>query len=223
MASLNCQVAVYCLLCFAAVLAAPPKYVYRADFRPPEKIFSNGFQALGNNANLDDHVTGVSCSSSYHNSAFVATTSSKEFAVAWGRDRTAVNCKSLGEYVYVYTIRATDNFYDAHESLLEAYHNTGDSNYQVLAERFRSQHEWLAYNGIPNNQVKDVDMYKRPGGSENMIFLHSQHNQFYVDAQSHGNPHPFQISGRATISNWILRTKYVSTSYSTLAMIVAID
>ena len=91
MASFSCQAAVYCLLCFAAVLAAPPKYVYRADFRPPEKIFSNGFQALGNNANLRSHVGGYSCSyCKGNNSAFVATTSEKDFAIAWGRDRSTL-------------------------------------------------------------------------------------------------------------------------------------
>ena len=210
-----CCIAFYCgLLCCTAVLANPSKYVYRSDFRSPDEIFRNGFRPLGNNDDLKDHVTGASCNTGNRNTAFVATSTSEQFAINWGRDRTVVNPDE--RYIYVYRIRATGNFYDVYQSLLQAYRNTGDTMYQALANHYQYQQEWVAFNGVTANQVEQVDVYGRPDRNGHMPLIRSQTNPHYVDSQSHGNPDPYPISGQAATTNWLLRSSlaYLTACFS---------
>ena len=193
-----CCLQLYC----TPVLANPPKHVYRSDFRSPDDIFTNGFKKLGDNDDLNDHVTGASCYTGNQNTAFVATSESEQFATNWGRDRTVVNPDE--SYVYVYRIRATGNFYDVYQSLLQAYRITGDSLYQALASHYEYQQEWVAFNSITANQIERVDVYGRPGPDGNMPLIRRQTNPNYVDSQSHGNPDPYPISGPAPTTNWLL-------------------
>ena len=90
-----------------------PKFVYRADFRSAAMIFESGFPNLGDNINMIEQVTGVSCShGSSPSTAFVATTSEEAFAEQWGGDQLWLDRYKAGPNVQIFKIRATHNFYD---------------------------------------------------------------------------------------------------------------
>ena len=116
---LNSLPSISAIVCFLTapslqtVEETPANFVYRTDFRDPQIIIANGFKCFGNNKKLLEHVDGVSCSKgTTQNSAFVATSSSEEFARRFGANLlwAAANKRP---YFYVYKIRATKNFYSA--------------------------------------------------------------------------------------------------------------
>ena len=75
---------VLCFLLLSEVVQAtdpPPSIVYRMDYRNPADIFARGFEPLGDNDSLEDHMGGLSCRTGTSTTAFVATTSSEEFAI----------------------------------------------------------------------------------------------------------------------------------------------
>lgn len=193
----------FCLLCCClTALANPPKFVYRADFRDPNTIFSDGFKPHGNNVDLKQHVTGASCNNRPGaNSAFVATTENQNFAINWGRDRAGAN--SLRKY-YVYTIRATGNCYSCIASLREALNRTGDQDYAALIDHYQYQEEWLALNGTTFNEVQKVDVYEWNGS----VFANTgtSNNPSYIDLNTQGNPNPFPTVGNAPCTQWLLRS-----------------
>ena len=180
---------VLCFLLLSAVVQAvdpPPIFVYRMDYRNPDVIFARGFEALGDNDSLYDHVSGGSCRTGTSTTVFVATTSDKTFAVNWGRDRFCLHNKAT-EF-YVYKIRATENFYSAEASL----RNTGESKSIELADHYKKQKEWLAVGGVPASQIKMADVYKTPDKSGKVVHLRSEMNDNYDETiQGSGNPEPY--------------------------------
>lgn len=136
-------------------------------------------------------MTGCSCRTGAGSTAFVATTANEQFAKNWGRDRIVIQPQATARY-YVYKIRATGNFYDAAESLHEAYRATGDRNYLTDADHYGYQQEWLAYGGIPAEQVEQATAYGRPDRGGNVPRFNTVHNRNYIDANTRGNPAPFQ-------------------------------
>jgi pertussis toxin subunit 1 len=170
-------------------------FVYRSDYRKPADIFVKGFEALGDNDSLEDHVMGSSCRTGTSTTAFVATTSSETFAVNWGRDRAIIH--SGASEFYVYKMRATENFYSAGASLREAYRKTGDSKYVALADHYEYQKEWLAVGGVPASQVEMADVYSTPDKSGNVVRIRSEVNPNYDRTiEGSGNPKPYIPKGQ---------------------------
>ena len=152
---------VLCFLLLSAVVQAvddPPKFVYRMDFRGPDIIFDKGFQPLGDNDNLYQHVNGDSCNSGTADTAFVATTSDKQFAMDWVKNSFCSKKRETADKYYVYTIQATKKFYNAHASLLK----TGEKKNRELANRFKNENEWLAFEGVPAKRIQKADIYSIP-------------------------------------------------------------
>ena len=194
------QVVLCCCLLFSAVVKAedpPPMFVYRSDYRKPADIFAKGFEALGDNDSLEDHVSGSSCRTGTSTTAFVATTASENFAISWGRDRAILH--SAATEFYVYKMRATENFYSAGASLREAYRKTGDEKYEALANHYEYQKEWLAVGGVPSSQIEMADVYSTPDKSGNVVRLRSEVNSNYDRTiQGSGNPKPYIPKARPT-------------------------
>ena len=191
---------VLCFLLLSAVVQAtdpPPIIVYWMDYRNPADIFARGFEALGDNDSLEDHVNGKSCKTAHGTSttAFVATTSSKQFAIDWGRDRAFLH-PGATEF-YVYKMQATENFYSAGASLREASRRTGESKYVALADHYDYQKEWLAVGGVPTSQIEMADAYSTPDKSGKVVHLHSEMNPNYDRTiWGSGNPRPYIPKGQ---------------------------
>ena len=180
---------VLCFLLLSAVVQAtdpPPIFVYRMDYRNPDVIFARGFEALGDNDSLYDHVSGASCKTGTSTTAFVATTSDETFAINWGKNRFCLHNKAT-EF-YVYKIRATENFYSAELSL----RNTGESKSIELADHYKKQKEWLAVGGVPAKQIEKADVYKTPDKEENIPHIRTEMNPNYDGTiEGSGNPEPY--------------------------------
>ena len=183
----------------------PPTFVYRSDLRPPDLIFEEGMKSFGDNDNVYRHVTGESCNNPIgRNSAFIATSTSKEFVKLWGEQKLYVNFGTgpKPEFLYVYKIRASENFYDCVASLMtgEKLGNPIDREYHEGAvNKYKYQLEWLAHLTIPPDQFHSVDIYKKKESSgtaikqgEGLELVKNEESDKYVDASTQGSSKPYQ-------------------------------
>jgi len=181
------------LICLSStiVLAAPPKYVYRMDSRPPEDIFINGFSSWGENDNVFSHITGASCveqDQQHRDSGFISTSANREWAMAMTYIRSR---QFTDENIYYYRIRADGNFYNA-ESSLELYaRNNPDtvvSEFNYLPARTAT--EYITPNNIPVENIDMVITFFTPGGGGDAITTSST-NPNYRDANTHASTEPY--------------------------------
>lgn len=129
-----------------------PNTVWRVDTRPPAEIFPSGFGAWGEDDNIVAHVD----TSSNPESAYVSTTTNPHFL---GDFATLIG--SPGQTVWVYEIRATENFYNTTGSLAWIRDNTSihlalrevAGNLTSTADQQGAQ-EWSALTGIPSSQIR---------------------------------------------------------------------
>ena len=195
-----------CFLGYPATFGLPscldcqetPEFIYRVNSREPSIIFQQGMQSLGDNKNLFQHVTGASCSlGPLKNSAFVATTLSIIFARLFSI-QMLWQPSNAPEFVYVYTIRATEFFYDVGASLIKGYKETGNGDYEEVADLFSNEEEWVAYQGIPREQFKSVAVYSRGSTYASAKFVRTEKNPFYVHKRTRGNRDVFPLNGKVT-------------------------
>ncbi|CAM4007800.1 enterotoxin A family protein [Xenorhabdus thuongxuanensis] len=154
-------------LYIAQSYAQPPiDRVYRMDFRPLERIIiDGGFLPLGTNDDIVQHVQGVDLEGSIGgNSAFVSTSTDREFAFEWGADFNEAH-----EPFYIYDIRPTPNFYSVLLSLEYLYQQTDDSRYQNLINTFGHQAEYVALGGISIEQVYGMQEYVYDQGAGDYV------------------------------------------------------
>jgi len=127
----------------------PPTLVYRVETRPPAEIFSTGFVSRGDNLDLVQHVLRTP------DSGFVATTDSPE-AVA--RIAQALVKMDNTKPLWVYTIRASDNFYHVSESLdwIVDHNPAHRAKAENALARYSHQKEWAAVKRIPPSQIQQA-------------------------------------------------------------------
>ena len=174
----------------------PPHFVYRADFREPLSIFHTGMLSYGTCENVFYHIQGKNCKQK--TSAFVSTTSSEQEAMNIVKIKLAGD--STKDKIYVYKIRADPRFYSAIYSLMTAadkYSIAGKQQdalkYRQLAEKYKSQEEWMAYKEIPSTLIQLAITYPR-----NLVNLNKKGavvtNARYADANSFASQQPFPES-----------------------------
>ena len=187
----------YYLLCPSLTNAVllPPSFVYRSDFREPANIFKNGMPSQGSNQNLLDHIYGNSCMGGTKNTAFVATSLQKDFAIHFGWDLLWTT-EDAGPYIYLYKIRASDNFFEVKNSLQKAFKSTGDENYKDALDTFGHEHEWVALGGIPANQIKTVYIYTKGDKMRTGKLVGKEKNLHYVDKSTRGNRAALPVQGK---------------------------
>lgn len=126
---------------------AAPRVVWRVDSRPPGVIFSNGFRESGEDDNLL-----ASMNNATNERAYVPTTTNPMFFHDFAHGAALTN------YIWVYEIRATGNFYNATGSIEWVRDNpAAPTRIRAVAEdtidAFRNQQEWSALGGIPREQI----------------------------------------------------------------------
>ncbi|CAI1123827.1 scabin-related ADP-ribosyltransferase [Serratia ficaria] len=154
---------------------AEQTFFYRADTRPREIIFNSGFPPLGNNDNMYQHVDGWSCFSGSQDSAFISTSASESFSRQWGAGSVL-----SGTHFYLYTVRATPNFYNVAQSLRTAYEQTGDIRLSAMADNYGYQQEWAAAGAIANTQIREVTEYISNGSELAPTRVDSYPNPHYL-------------------------------------------
>ncbi|MFL4555797.1 putative AB5 enterotoxin ADP-ribosylating subunit YtxA [Yersinia kristensenii] len=161
------------LLYFISILltykceAKPPDIVWRVDTRNYSEIFNNGFYSAGTNDDIIEHLSGRSCRSAesdYGDSAFISTTSNRQFAYEYA-ERVLRHMDEHGEanaQVNIYQIRATDNMYSAQQTLdFFLLHHGRESHSEILRVVRFSAHlsEWMTYRRIEADQIATVTQY----------------------------------------------------------------
>ncbi|WP_074181129.1 scabin-related ADP-ribosyltransferase [Serratia marcescens] len=159
--------------------------VFRQDTRPPAIIFEHGFQPLGDDDDILNHIEGISCLSGRSTSAFVATTTDQSVAVGMGRD------VQQGEAFWVYSIRPSDNFYSAYNSLMYAYSQTNINIFRETAQTFAPQREYMAFAGIASEQIIGGWLYRSHGLHTEPVRLSYSENPYYLPENTDVNPNPY--------------------------------
>ncbi|WP_157879458.1 enterotoxin A family protein [Xenorhabdus poinarii] len=180
--SLLCILFLYTIQSYAQ---QPVDKVYRMDTRPPEEIFhpaKGGFSPWGTNDNLVEHVQGVFDREHRATaSAFVSTTTDRDFAINWGR--------GFGmEIFYVYEIRPTANFYSVVRSLQRLYAQTGRREYWSLMNLCENQAEYVAIRGIGVTQIRGVHRFRYSENDHAYIEDDYLNNELYQNYRTEANP-----------------------------------
>lgn len=161
--------------------------VFRQDGRSPEVIFNDGFHSLGEDDDILSHVNGESCISGMRNSAFVSTTTDNSVAVEMGQQVRA------GDAYWVYSIRPTDTFYSAYNSLMYAYADSNNNIFRETAILFQPQLEYMAFGGIVREQIIGAWLYRSHGMHQLPERLSYTPNPYYEPAGTDVNQNPYRI------------------------------
>ena len=211
------------LMALFAVVSMPclaqPKFVYRVDTRPPEEIFTSGFTTRGTNLDLRRYMSNsifVRSRGPANNPGFIATT---EYRAAALRISESTMFQRALERVYIYRIRANNDFYDLNLSvrhLREVSHAAGcaeDANVCTdwLQEVSRGiafmsesalQSTFVSDRSIPANMIASVDVLEATGVVRivdhamqqrrlNLALIETIDNHHYIDADTRANPNPY--------------------------------
>ena len=177
--------------------AAPPKFVYRYDTRPPSEIFKYGFTSLGAGDGNDDPLKYIVGGEILENSRFISTSESPGAII---HTYTALQISRGLRDVYLYRIRATSNVYSMVDYLNNLRQNgfiTGDARVPLatsLLNRYEYQREWFAVDRIDATQVAGVQILVNHGDG-NVTVGPEQLNVNYVDRDTHASAYPYPLVG----------------------------
>lgn len=184
-------------------LSETVKWVYRADSRSPDLIFSQGFLAMGGNINFSSHIRGRSTYLGTRDSAFIATTPDEDRANDLATMRAMVEERPY----YVYRIRANYNIFNAVETLYHIWRTHGiDNPPDDVVGLAMMDYEYSAYQRIDREQIESVITVTRDHETNEPIFVGSS-NPNFVDRNTHSSIQPFTLSDRFPISNdsvWLI-------------------
>lgn len=190
------HLAAFVLVCQITVgglaFAAPPKFVYRVDTRPPSVIFAEGFRAWGNNHNIVAHINGATCSNDGSTSAFVSTAAS--FDAARGIANQHLMQRSV---TYIYRIRADQTFYSGPASVDWLQQRSGSASpLSVMSlEMARRADEWDAVDGIPAQNIVEAQEVTATGSR-------SIPNTRYLNVDTLGNANPYTANAADTLQHY---------------------
>ncbi|MFM5182130.1 hypothetical protein ACEUAY_21525 [Aeromonas veronii] len=177
--------------------AAPPKFVYRYDTRPPEEVFKYGFSAKRPEDGNDDPLElAVGNPSALQNSRLISTSESPEGYV--NRFTGMLISNDISE-AYLYRIRATDNVYsmvDYLSNLRQIGFMTDDPRVPLatsLLSRYRSEREWFAVDRIEAVEVAGAQRLRVNLGNGDVTVDEEERNPFYNDENTHASAFPFPL------------------------------
>ncbi|MBG6246928.1 MAG: hypothetical protein EKD82_01365 [Candidatus Symbiopectobacterium sp. PLON1] len=163
-------------------------FFFRYSVVPPEQVFQQGFLPLGNNSNVYQHVTGVSCFDRNANSRFISTSSSEFMAMEMANANTPI-----GSNYYLYRIRPTDNFYNSMNSVQAAMNRTHDERFFEAYLYYMLEDEWFAEGGISPQQIHSAIEYQSHGPHQEATLIREYPNAAYIDADSAPNDTVYSI------------------------------
>lgn len=207
----------FIIFVFSYAKAESPSFVWRVDPRSYDDIFNNRFHGWGKNNKVYEHLAGISCFSYQDapDSIFISTTASYETAVAFAEiEINKIYNRGNGKTVkvYIYKIRATDNFYDGVTSLknyaITFPHIKRNQIYEGIVTKTKAYDEWLAVNAIENSLIKEV----YPAYIKNGEFIVGTGfiNPLYLNANTKGSSLPYDAVIHDSVKKtftWVTNTK----------------
>lgn len=186
----------FCSLClfFISVLYAAPMFVYKASTQPPEFVFQNGLNAESDDENFIQHVTGTLCSN--NTDGFVSTSAYHRYVNSLVRNRLINDYiyESLTSSIYIYTIRATNDFYNSQITLdhiagLNPSPIINMSHLQIARALARRSSEYITPVRIEPELIQEADIYSI---DQNLVITTShQYNRGYVPGSTEANSGPY--------------------------------
>lgn len=170
----------------------PPEFVYRTDFRPPSIVFKKGMESLGKNDGLLDHMKGISTHyGPKKNSLFVSTSAVEANCIEWARVQMKKNKNQRS--IYVYKIRANENYYSMEKSLMNAFAVSGNAEFKTQAENVAKFYsEWEACGGVKPEEVVSETEYQRDPAQPAMLKpVQTEPNPKFSQQSTRGNQHSF--------------------------------
>lgn len=169
-----------------------PAFVYRTDTRGPDEIFDEGFEILGMNDNVFDHLSGSE-------SAFVSTSSEELSALAMLENEEAEN-QIIG---WLYKIAPDSAFFSMNASLQRVINDpqaTADMQAQALhyLQAYGGEYEWAAHVGIPSEHIVEAAPVYLDDWAEGRIRWESAQpnlNHRVPDSPPTGDPYPIAELG----------------------------
>lgn len=158
-----------------------PATLMRLSARTPDVVLSKGLEPAGDNKSFISHIRGVSCGFAQKkgDSNFVSVSNNINFLRSYARSMffTKPDLKRL----YLYTIRPSENFYDAAKNLQLV---PGASDYVKKASTM--QGEYVALGGIDRRQIIKVETWElgelNQSGQREIKVVNTTINESYVDA-----------------------------------------
>lgn len=175
------------------ILAAPPQWVYRLDFRPPQEIYNNGFQSSGSNFNPMQHATGGSCVNPNSNTVNMQTGFINTVTNINALQRAAVGMIERDpqhRVMYIYNVRADSNFYPLAPTLsaYDTQHNTLSPVNAHQEATVMGTH--ITQNNIPAGNILGYRRVTFNGrGIVDTDITYGNNN--YIAVQTTANPNPY--------------------------------
>lgn len=185
-------------------LYAQTHYVYLYTWRPPQKVFANGFQALGDDLNLLNYATASSLMT-----GFVTTTAS--YRNAQDHALAALQYTSGGRLSgYIYRISTDNTFYDLNLSVRHFFHQQRQAG--TIEARHRSlmhdieralplddSEQFVVPHRIPPGMIQSstrVDLVSGADGRRRIEEGERRDNPNWVGYEDRRvtNPNPYPIS-----------------------------
>ena len=180
--------------------AEPPKFVYRYDSRPPEEIFKYGFTANGAGDGIDDPLEHITGDTVLENTRFISTSESPGSNI---HTYTGMQLSEGLRELYIYRIRATNNFYsmvDYLNNLRQIGFITDDPRVPLATSflhRYEYQREWFAVDRIYANQVAGVQRLVNHGDG-NVSLGPEELNPNFIDSNTHASAFPYPLVNAPT-------------------------
>lgn len=187
---------VFCIfyLSFVSVSYAAPMFVFKASIHPPDLVFQQGLTSEGENENFVQHVSGDLCL--HDNDGFVSTIANRNYIEEVVMNTLAYNYEAgdVPSSVYIYTIRATNNFFSSQITLNHLVDldpsPLGSMTYLQLARAItRRSTEYITPVQIEPSLIQEVDVYTVETDGE--VIERHQNNRGYVPGDTEANSGPY--------------------------------
>lgn len=185
---------IFTLFFVSLAYAGPPEFVYKASIYMPERVFQEGFHSAGDDENFIQHISGRLCIDD--EDGFISTIANWSFV-----DQLVRNTLTDEYYefpssttLYVYSIRATNNFYSSHTTLdhlvnLEHSPIESMSDLQLSRALLQRSTEYITPVEIEPQLIKEVDIYTI--NSHGVITVRHQDNDNYAWDETYANAGPY--------------------------------
>lgn len=169
--------------------------LYTGQIPTTKVVFKDGIKSWGKNDDLLDQMKGVSTQyGQKHNGLLVSTSAMEAGAIKWAE--TQMKNSQAKKSIYVYKIRADANYFIVFESLMNAFGQTEDKEYEDRAKVAKFYDEWDACGGVKAQEIEMATEYQRdPTNNPQSSYLRAVgapvRNQGYGLKTTKGSQHPY--------------------------------
>jgi hypothetical protein len=146
-------------------------FLFIASNIPPADVFRNGLQAVGQNADLIAHASGVSCERSGAAASRYLQARSAYYVA--GHEARVLTARHLNEDMYVYYVRSTRRWFNLATTLERLQRETAAGpSIQGLISLSQMRSAWITDEPIERREIYAVDIFRNGVEIEHRRNLH---------------------------------------------------